>query len=62
MSSCINIEMIIEVMTVDEGRRMEKGGCKGRWLIIGHRFTSCEREKEKRDIEGEIKDRSNQKN
>lgn len=54
--------MIIEVMTVDEGRRMEKGGYKGRWLIIGHRFTSCEREKEKRDIEGEIKDRSNQKN
>lgn len=42
--------MITEVMTVDEGRGMEKGGYKGRWLIIGHRFTSCEREEEKETL------------
>lgn len=30
MSCCINIEMIIEIMTVDEGRRMEKEGSRGR--------------------------------
>ena len=30
MSSCINIETIIEIITVDEGRRMEKEGCNSR--------------------------------
>ena len=39
-----------------------EGGIQGRWLSIEHRFTSCERGEEKRDNEGEIKDRSNQKN
>lgn len=50
MSSCINTGMISGVMTVDEGRRMEKGEYKGRWLSIGHRFTSCEREEEKETL------------
>ena len=38
-------------MTVDEGKRMEKGEYKGRWqMSIGHRFTSCEREEEKETL------------
>ena len=39
MLRCINIEMIIEIMDMNEGRRMEKKGCRGRWLSIEHTFT-----------------------
>lgn len=50
MSSCINIEMILEIMIVNEGRRMEKEEYRDEWLSVGHTFTFNEREVEKETL------------
>lgn len=61
-SSYINIEMIIGIMMMGEGRRMEKTACRGRWLSIGHTFGNFEKRRGKRDIKGATKDRRTHRN